>query len=201
MLDALTGALGDALVASELQPGRDLWVRVTPEAWREAALACRDVLRLEYFGYVSAIDWLPSPFGRGEDDPSAPPPVRSTAIEQGVTGGATRFQVLARLASIRHHTGVTLKADVPEPELAVPSWTPVYAGADWPERETWEMFGIVFDGHPNLRHLYLPGDFEGFPLRKDFPLLSRLTKPWPGIVDVEPMPAGSDDEGESGSEE
>ena len=51
------------------------------------------------------------------------------------------------------------------------------------------MFGIAFVGHPYLRHLYLPGDFEGHPLRKDFPLLARLVKPWPGIVDVEPCPA------------
>ena len=50
------------------------------------------------------------------------------------------------------------------------------------------MFGITFVGHPGLRHIYLPGDFEGNPLRKDFPLLARIVKPWPGIVDVEPMP-------------
>ena len=47
-------------------------------------------------------------------------------------------------------------------------------------------------GHPNLTHIYLPGDFEGHPLRKDFPLLARMVKPWPGIVDVEPMPGGED---------
>jgi NADH-quinone oxidoreductase subunit C len=46
----------------------------------------------------------------------------------------------------------------------------------------------VFDGHPGLRHLYLPSEFEGHPLRKDFPLLARVVKPWPGLVDVEPMP-------------
>ena len=50
------------------------------------------------------------------------------------------------------------------------------------------MFGVTFDGHPGLRNLYLSGDFEGYPLRKDLPLLARLVKPWPGIVDVEPMP-------------
>jgi NADH-quinone oxidoreductase subunit C len=71
----------------------------------------------------------------------------------------------------------------------------VYPGADWHERETWEMFGIVFDGHPALRHLYLPFEFEGNPLRKDYPLLAREVKPWPGLVDVEPMP-GEDPEGE-----
>ena len=51
------------------------------------------------------------------------------------------------------------------------------------------MFGIDFIGHPDLRNMYLPTEFEGFPLRKDFPLLARMVKPWPGIVDVEPMPA------------
>ena len=68
------------------------------------------------------------------------------------------------------------------------SWVPVYPGADWHERECWEMYGFVFDGHPALRHLYLPSEFEGHPLRKDFPLLARVVKPWPGLVDVEPMP-------------
>ena len=61
-------------------------------------------------------------------------------------------------------------------------------GADWHERETWEMYGIDFIGHPEIRHLYLPGEFEGFPLRKDFPLLARVVKPWPGLTDVEAMP-------------
>ena len=54
------------------------------------------------------------------------------------------------------------------------------------------MYGISFNGHPGLRHIYLPSDFEGNPLRKDYPLLSRRMKPWPGIVDVEQMP-GDDD--------
>lgn len=60
------------------------------------------------------------------------------------------------------------------------------------------MFGITFVGHPDLRHLYLPGEFEGNPLRKDFPLLARLVKPWPGVVDVEPMPETTP-AGENGS--
>ena len=47
------------------------------------------------------------------------------------------------------------------------------------------MYGVRFDGHPSLRHLYLPAEFEGHPLRKDFPLLARVVKPWPGLVDVE----------------
>ncbi len=51
------------------------------------------------------------------------------------------------------------------------------------------MYGVDFVGHPGLRHMYLPTGFEGHPLRKDFPLVARQVKPWPGIVDVEPMPS------------
>ncbi len=83
---------------------------------------------------------------------------------------------------------MVLKTDVDEHDPRAESWVPVYPGADWHEREAWEMFGFVFDGHPALRHLYLPFEFEGHPLRKDYPLLAREVKPWPGLVDVEPMP-------------
>ncbi len=110
-------------------------------------------------------------------------------ITTGVAGGDTRFQVLARLYSTVRHIGVTFKADLDDDNPRIPTWTGVYAGADWCERETWEMYGFTFDGHPNLIHLYLPGEFEGFPLRKDFPLLAREVKPWPGLVDVEQFPA------------
>ena len=105
-----------------------------------------------------------------------------------MAGGDTRFQVFARLYNTTTHVGITLKADLDEQDPRVDSWISVYRGADWHERETWEMYGFTFDGHPDLRHIYLPGEFEGFPLRKDFPLLARVVKPWPGIVDVEPMP-------------
>ena len=56
------------------------------------------------------------------------------------------------------------------------------------------MFGVIFAGHPDLRHIYLPSEFEGNPMRKDFPLLARRVKPWPGIVDVELMPGEAGDE-------
>ena len=71
----------------------------------------------------------------------------------------------------------------------------VYPGADWHEREAGRCSASSFDGHPALRHLYLPSEFEGHPLRKDYPLLAREVKPWPGLVDVEPMP-GEDDDGD-----
>ena len=196
VVQALRDALGDALLDSVIVPQRDVWVRVRTDAWRQAGIVLRDTVGCDYFCFLSAIDWLPSPFGRGEDDPTAPAPDRDTEIRQGVTGGDTRMQVFARVTNIAKHFGVTIKADVPDDEPVVDSWLPVYAGANWHERETHEMFGIGFAGHPDLRNMYLPTDFEGHPLRKDFPLLARLVKPWPGIADVEPLP-GDDSEDES----
>lgn len=193
LVERLRAHLGDAVVGTHLKPGRDVWVRVATDAWPQAAAAARD-LGFDYFCFLSAIDWLPSPYGKSEDDPTEPPPVRSTEIVQGYAGGATRLQVLARVHSTTEHLGFTLKADVPDDSAAIGTWVHVYAGANWHEREAWEMYGITFTGHPDLRHMYLPTEFEGFPLRKDFPLLARMVKPWPGIVDVEPMPAGLDDE-------
>jgi NADH-quinone oxidoreductase subunit C len=195
VLDQFRGELGDALVDSHLKPGDDLWLRIRTDAWRAAGVAARQ-LGFEYFCFLSAMDWMPSPFGRGEDDPTQPPPERDDTIRQGYTGGETRFQLLARVGDVKRHVSVTLKVDVPDP-LVIESWVPVYAGANWHERETWEMFGITFAGHPDLRHIYLPLGFEGFPLRKDFPLLARMVKPWPGIVDVEPLPGVEEEEGEA----
>lgn len=194
VLGDLRADLGDAIVDSHLVPNDDLWVRVATNAWFEVAQSLK-ARGFEYFCFLSGIDWLPSPYGKSEDDPTAEKSeddevAAPKEITWGYTGGETRFQLLARLTDLRRHVSVTLKVDVPEP-LSMPTWVGVYSGANWHERETHEMFGITFVGHPDLRNLYLPGEFEGFPLRKDFPLLSRMVKPWPGIVDVEPMPAGS----------
>jgi NADH-quinone oxidoreductase subunit C len=104
------------------------------------------------------------------------------------------MQVFARVTNLKEHFGVTVKADVPDDHPVVDSWIQLYAGANWHERETHEMFGIGFNGHGDLRNMYLPTEFEGHPMRKDYPLLARMVKPWPGIVDVEPLPGGDDAE-------
>jgi NADH-quinone oxidoreductase subunit C len=193
LLAEVTGKIGaDNVAASHVAPGQDLWVRVATPAWADLARVLRD-LGFGYFTFLSAIDWMPSPHGRGMDAEvdkvlDGVLPKDPGAIEPGVTGGATRFEVFARVYSIERTIGLTLKTEVPDDSLTVETWTGTYAGADWHEREAWEMFGITFDGHPHLRHIYLPTEFEGNPLRKDFPLLARHMKPWPGIVDVEPMP-------------
>lgn len=204
LVATLADVLGDGLVDSEVAPGTDVWVRVTAEAWLDAGMALRDHCGMAYFNFLSAIDWLPSPFGRDmdaqvdlSDDGEAAEPEPMT---WGVAGGGTRFQLLARVHDPRAHVGVTLKADLDSHDPRADSWIPAYPGADWHEREAWEMFGITFRGHPNLIHLYLPTQFEGNPLRKDYPLLARRVKPWPGIVDVELMPGDdADDEGDGGS--
>jgi NADH-quinone oxidoreductase subunit C len=199
LLSDATACLGDALVESHINVGNDLCVRIATDAWATSAAALKASLGFDYFCFLSAIDWMPSPFGKGEEDPTAEREERSTEIKQGLAGGETRMQVFARLVNHRTHVGITMKTDVPDATPEVPSWVSVFAGANWHERETHEMFGISFAGHPDLRNMYLPTDFEGHPLRKDFPLLSRMVKPWPGIVDVEPLPGGGDEDEAEGS--
>ncbi len=199
LLVRVAAELGSALVGSHIQPGHDLCVRVERDAWLPLAQYLSGELGFAYFSFLSAIDWLPSPFGRDMDsqvdnilDP--PAPKDRARMGTGVAGGDTRFQVFARVNDVVGHRSLTVKADLPDDDLSVASWVPVYAGADWHEREAWEMFGIDFEGHRGLRHIYLPGQFEGNPMRKDYPLLARRVKPWPGIVDMELMPG----EGSSG---
>ena len=200
LVATLADALGSGLVESHVEPGVDAWVRVTADAWVETATVLRDRCAMTYFNFLSAIDWMPSPYGRDMDaqvdlphqasDGSGAP---ADAFETGVAGGETRFQLLARVHDPVGHVGITIKSDLTGDRPEVDSWIGVYPGVDWHEREAWEMFGISFRNHPNQVHLYLPSHFEGNPLRKDYPLLARRVKPWPGIVDVELMPGGDDD--------
>lgn len=192
LLAVFSEHLGDAVLDHHLRPGQGLWIRVANEAWATTAEVASAKAGLTFFDFISAIDWLPSPYGRYEDsalDVPFPPPMpdRSAALP-GLAGGATRMQVLASLAKPGTDERVLLKADVDDDDPRIATWIHTYAGAAWHERETHEMFGISFDGNADLRNLYLPGEFEGHPLRKEFPLLARVVKPWPGIVDVEPMP-------------
>ena len=220
LLEDLTTRLGDAVVGSHVGNG-DLWVRVRPDAWVVAAQECK-AMGFDYFCYLSGIDWMPHTWPNpkvieapgvvdnesADDGADASPqeaeagfesdePTGDGEIVTGFAGGDTRFQILARLYSTIRHIGVTLKADLDDESPRIQTWTGEYPGADWCERETAEMFGFDFEGHPNLVKLYLPGEFEGFPLRKDFPLLAREVKPWPGLVDVELFPASYEDPAEA----
>jgi NADH-quinone oxidoreductase subunit C len=81
-----------------------------------------------------------------------------------------RFEVNYHLFSTVHHDRLRLKVLLSEDELNVPSVTGVWRTANWHERETFDMFGVIFDNHPNLERILLPSDFDGHALRKDYPL-------------------------------
>ncbi len=91
-----------------------------------------------------------------------------------------RFEVVYIVYSLKNKCYLRLKVLVDEGNPVVPTVTGVWAGANWPERETYDMFGIKFSGHPDLRRLYMPEEYEYFPLRKDFPLM--------GVPDSIPLP-------------
>jgi len=80
------------------------------------------------------------------------------------------FEVVYHLFSLANHHKMMLKTRIPERRASVPSVTGVWRGADWYEREMHDLFGVVFEGHPNLSPLVLPDGFEGFPGRKSYPL-------------------------------
>ncbi|TDC30792.1 NADH-quinone oxidoreductase subunit C [Micromonospora sp. KC213] len=138
-------------------------VDVPPSSWADALRAARDDAELacDFFDWLSAVDEL-----------------------------AAGFDVVAHLWSTRHRHGVLLRTRVPRESPAVASVVGLYPGAGWHERETHEMFGIDFTGHPGLAPLLLPPEFEGHPLRKEFVLASRVAKPWPGAKEPGESEAG-----------
>ncbi|WP_051970223.1 NADH-quinone oxidoreductase subunit C [Kitasatospora azatica] len=131
-----------------------LTVDVPAEHWIEALTAARDGLGLGFFDWLSAVDELAEGF--------------SVCVHLADVGGP---------GAVRR---VLLRTRVPRAGAALPTAAGVYAGAGWHERETHEMFGIDFTGHPHLAPLLLPEGFEGYPLRKEFVLAARVAKAWPG---------------------
>jgi NADH-quinone oxidoreductase subunit C len=153
---ALVTALGEEVRASV--SGGDRWARATVDVpadrWSDALTAARDLLECDFFDWLSATDEL----------------------DQG-------YDVVAHVWSTTRRRGVLVRTRVERANARLASLVPVYPGANWHERETFEMFGIAFEGHPNLVRLLLPDDFDGHPLRKDFVLSARVAKPWPGAVE------------------
>jgi NADH-quinone oxidoreductase subunit C len=88
-------------------------------------------------------------------------------------GEDPRFEVVYQLYSTTRNHRVRLRVKVPEADLVVPSVTPVWRGADWFERYCFDLYGIRFEGHPDLRRLLMYDEFVGHPLRKDYPLRGR----------------------------
>lgn len=138
-------------------------IDVPAPRWVEAATAIRDDPR----SAAGFFDWLSA-----YDD-----------LQAGLA-------VVVHLWSLPHRCSVMLRTHTDRLGGQLPTLTGVWAGADWHERETFEMFGIDFVGHPHLVPLLLPDGFEGHPLRKDFVLASRVAKSWPG--EKEPGESDSD---------
>lgn len=85
-------------------------------------------------------------------------------------GSVNRLHSVTHLTSMTYRRRVRLEVSVPVDDPHVPSLTPLYPTADWQERETWDLFGIVYDGHPALTRILMPDDWDGHPQRKDYPL-------------------------------
>lgn len=153
-------------------------VKVSASSWVGVHQIARDQLDLVFFSWLSAVDW--------SNEVAAGNPLDDEVEE--------RFEILSALSDVTDGKLVIFSTEIPKESPTIASLVSVFAGANWHEREASEMFGIDFEGHPNLAHLYLPDSFLGNPLRKDFPLLSREVKPWPGTVDVESMPEKGGDE-------
>ncbi|MEU6391957.1 NADH-quinone oxidoreductase subunit C [Streptomyces sp. NPDC046939] len=140
-----------------------LTVDVPAATWTTALETARTRLGCTYF------DWL-------------------SAVDEPETG----FRVCAHVAAVAPGSvrRLLLRTTVPHSAPVLASAVDVYAGAAWHERETHEMFGVTFEGHPHLVPLLLPDGFEGHPLRKDFVLAARVAKAWPGAKEPGESSAG-----------
>ncbi len=123
----------------------DVTVVLPRELVRGAAERVRDdgSLQFNFLSSISAVDFFP--------------------VEP-------RFELNYHLVSIPRRARLRLRVRLPGENPAVESVTSVWPGADWMEREAFDLFGIRFEGHPNLRRILLPEDWEGYPLRKDYPV-------------------------------
>jgi len=106
-------------------------------------------------------------------------------------GRRPRFEVVYHLYSLPLNHRLRIKVALEESDPRVPSLVPVWVGADWLERETWDLYGIVFEGHPDLRRIYLYEEFQGHPLRKDYPKEKRQPLIGPGSAHSADQPASS----------
>jgi len=153
----LRAQFGDDVLSVENQHGHAV-VSVTPARYREMVRFLREEpeLACDYCDFSAGVDF-----------------------------GDEGLEVVTHLHSITHGHDVRLKVRLPHDNPVCPTISDLFPGANWHEREAAEMFGITFEGHPQPVRLLLHERFEGHPLRKDFPLMSREAKPWPGAAEGE----------------
>ncbi|HEX8359989.1 MAG TPA: NADH-quinone oxidoreductase subunit C [Longimicrobium sp.] len=150
-VDALRERFGDAVLRHELVSGDEHIVYVLPDRSLEILQFLRDEPghRYDFLQDLTAVDY----------------------------GGGRMLQVVYQLWSIENKLNLRVKAELPLDGLEIQSVYYLWRAADWLEREVYDMFGIVFQGHPDLRRILMPYNYaEGHPLRKDFPLRGRFTR-------------------------
>ena len=168
VIGALLERFPDAVKDAYLGVGGDDCAFVSKEKILEVCRFLREEERFDLAPYLTAVDYL---------------------------GEEPRFEVVYNLVSIPRSARIRLRVQVPEDDCVVPSVTSVWRGADWFERYCFDMYGIRFTGHPDLRRLFMYDEFVGHPLRKDYPLRGR--QPLVPEREVEekyrgPGPAGRD---------
>jgi NADH-quinone oxidoreductase subunit C len=147
-LEALTGRFASALLSGTVDGG-ELAVELTKDALVPVLRFLKDEHGFNAFEDLVVFDEINAPLE-----------------------GRPRFTVVYRLYRFPGAARARLSVRVGDGE-SLPSVVPVYRAADWAEREAFDMFGVRFEGHPDLRRIYMPEDFVGHPLRKDFPLAGR----------------------------
>jgi NADH-quinone oxidoreductase subunit C len=145
-IDALAARFGD-LPVSEFRG--DLRVVLTKDKLLDAMRVLKDDRGFDLLVDVTCVDYL------------------------NYRDAKNRFGLVYLLASTATNERLTVRVYLDEPDLVVPSMVPLWAGANWLEREVFDMFGVRFDGHPDLRRILMPEEFAAYPLRKDYPLQGR----------------------------
>ena len=149
-----------------------LKIKVDSQSWVDTHKTLKTEFNLKFFSWLSAVDW--------DNDVKT-----GDAPKEPVNPS---FEILSCLSKTSSEDLVISSTTISKEDPQIDSLVEVFGGANWHEREAYEMFGINFLNHPNLKKLYLPDAYEGNPLLKSFELISREVKPWPGEVDVEGMP-------------
>jgi NADH-quinone oxidoreductase subunit C len=140
--------LGDMLLESQVSLGDEV-VRIDRAALRPVLTILRDDVDFNFsmFLSVTVVDWM----DRAEE----------------------RFEIVYHLLSVEKHYRLRVKAWVPENSAEVDSVSDLWAGANFMEREAWDMYGVRFKGHPDLRRILMYDEFKGHPLRKDYPVQAK----------------------------
>ena len=166
VLDALRARFGGAILDSSNAYGDDVAV-VKRESLHEVAAFLRDdpAMAFNYPCYCTCVDYL----GMEMLTVSPTTPLAVPSIQAVLPEEAPRFAMVYELRSLTHRTRIRLKVPLQENDLKVPTLSDLWPAFNWLERETYDMYGVAFEGHPDLRRIFMYEEFIGFPLRKDYP--------------------------------